>query len=87
MLRPFGRGEVIGPVIAPAAAAAWPLIAHFLAARAGAFLRIDITDPALAPMLAAHGLAAVDEALRMVRGTPATPGASRSFALVNQALG
>jgi predicted N-acetyltransferase YhbS len=87
MLRPFGRGEVIGPVIAPDAAAAWALIAHFLAARAGAFLRIDITDPALAAPLAAHGLVAVDEALRMVRGTPHAPGATRSFALVNQALG
>lgn len=87
MLRPFGRGEVIGPVAAPNAAAAWALIAHVLAARAGGFVRIDITDPALAPMLAAHGLAAVDEALRMVRGSQAAPGATRSFALVNQALG
>lgn len=87
MLRPFGRGEVIGPVAAPDASAAWALIAHVLAARGGAFMRIDITDPALAPMLAAHGLVAVDEALRMVRGTPAAPGTARSFALVNQALG
>ncbi len=87
VLRPFGRGEVIGPVIAPDAASAWALIAHFLAARAGAFVRIDITDPALAPALAAHGLQEVDEALRMVRGTPSAPGRARSFALVNQALG
>ena len=87
MLRPFGRGEVIGPVAAPDAASAWALVAHFLAARAGAFVRIDSTAAALAPMLAAHGLAAVDEALRMVRGTPAAPGTVRSFALVNQALG
>ena len=87
MLRPFGRGEVIGPVVAPDPANAWALIAAFLAARAGAFIRIDITDPGLAPMLTTHGLAAVDEALRMVRGTPSAPGASRSFALVNQALG
>ncbi len=87
MLRPFGRGEVIGPVAAPDAAAAWALIAHFLAARAGAFVRIDITDPAVAPLLGAHGLPGVDEALRMVRGTPAAPGTTRSFALVNQALG
>jgi GNAT superfamily N-acetyltransferase len=87
MLRPFGRGEVIGPVAAPDAAGAWALIAHFLSARAGAFLRIDITNPALAPLLTAHGLPAVDEALRMVRGTPPTPGTTRSYALVNQALG
>lgn len=87
MLRPFGRGEVIGPVIAPDSAAAWALIAHLLAARAGAFIRIDITDPALAAPLATHGLAVVDEALRMVRGTPPNPGAARSFALISQALG
>lgn len=87
MLRPFGRGEVIGPVIAPDAASAWALIAHYLTARAGAFLRIDITDPTLAPMLTAHGLPVVDEALRMIRGTPATACTTSSFALINQALG
>lgn len=87
MLRPFGRGEVIGPVAAPDATSAWALIAHFLTARAGAFVRIDITNPALAPLLTAHGLPAVDEALRMVRGTPPAPAATRSFALINQALG
>ena len=87
MLRPFGRGEVIGPVAAPDAASAWALIAHYLTARTGAFLRIDITDPALAPLLTAHGLPVVDEALRMVRGTPPAPGTTRSFALINQALG
>ncbi len=87
MLRHFGRGEVIGPVIAPDAETAWALIAQFLAHRAGAFVRIDITDFALCPLLAAHGLAQVDEALCMVRGSLAAQGAVRSFALVNQAMG
>ena len=87
MLRHFGRGEVIGPVVAPDAAAAWAMIAHLLARRAGAFVRIDITDFALCPWLEAHGLVQVDEALCMVRGTPAEPGAVRSYALVNQAMG
>lgn len=87
MLRAFGRGEVIGPVVAPDAAAAWALVAHLLARRPGAFVRIDITDFALSPFLAQAGLACVDEAPRMVRGTPPPHGAVRSYALVSQALG
>lgn len=87
MRRAFGRGELIGPVAAPDAAAAWALTAHLLRDLAGQFVRIDITGDALAPLLAAHGLAHVDDALRMTRGTPAAPGALRAFALVNQALG
>jgi GNAT superfamily N-acetyltransferase len=87
VLRPFGRGEVIGPVVAPDAAAAWALIAHLLARRHGAFVRIDITDFALSPLLEAAGLACVDEAPRMVRGAVPPPGAVGRFALVNQALG
>jgi GNAT superfamily N-acetyltransferase len=87
VLRPFGRGEVVGPVAAPDPHAAWVLVAHLLARRRGAFLRIDIADFALSPLLEASGLPCVDEALRMVRGAPAPPGAARAFALVNQALG
>jgi ribosomal protein S18 acetylase RimI-like enzyme len=87
MLRPFGRGEVIGPVVAPDAATAWALIAHLLARRPGAFVRIDITDFTLSPLLGQAGLACVDEAPRMVRGAVPPPGAVRSFALVSQALG
>ena len=34
ILRPFGRGEVIGPVVAPAAADAEALLAFMIAARA-----------------------------------------------------
>jgi GNAT superfamily N-acetyltransferase len=86
-LRPFGRGEVIGPVVAPDLPAAWALVTHLLSTRQGAFVRIDITDFALSPLLEAQGLACVDEALRMVRGELPEAAAVRSFALVNQALG
>jgi GNAT superfamily N-acetyltransferase len=87
MLRPFGRGHVIGPVVAPDEAAARLLIAHFLGQNQGRFIRIDVTDFALCPWLEAADLACVDEALCMVRGSPAERGAVRRFALVNQALG
>ena len=87
ILRPFGRGEVLGPVVAPDLPAAWALVTHMLARREGAFVRIDITDFALSPLLEAQGLACVDEALRMVRGGSSEAAAVRSFALVNQALG
>lgn len=87
ILRPFGRGLVIGPVVATSTADAQTLIAHLIAQHTGEFLRIDSTDVTLSPWLESTGLACVDEALRMVRGTPPTPGTLRSFALVNQALG
>lgn len=87
MLRPFGRGHVVGPVVAPDEQAARLLIAHFLGLNQGRFVRIDITDFALSPWLEAAAMPCVDEALRMVRGASAPPGAVRSFALVNQALG
>ena len=87
MLRPFGRGHVVGPVVAPDEAAARLLIAHFLGQYQGRFVRIDITDFALSPWLEAAAMPCVDEALRMVRGASAGPGAVRTFALVNQALG
>jgi GNAT superfamily N-acetyltransferase len=88
MLRRFGRGQVIGPVVAPDPEAARLLVAHWLGQRQGAFLRIDVTeDSALSPWLEAAGLPCVDLVTRMVRGRPPAPAAVRSFALVSQALG
>ncbi len=88
MLRRFGRGKVIGPVVAPDEEAARLLVAHWLGQRQGEFLRIDVTDDSgLSPWLQAAGLPEVDVVTRMVRGTPATPAAVRSFALASQALG
>jgi GNAT superfamily N-acetyltransferase len=88
MLRRFGRGQLIGPVIAPDAEAARLLAAHWLGQRQGEFIRMDVTEESgLSPWLAEIGLAQAGEVLRMVRGAPPVPAAVRSFALVNQALG
>lgn len=89
-LREFGRGEVIGPVVAEDAATARALLAHFLTRRQGAFVRVDTTAEAgLSPWLVAHGLAQVGGGVVMRR--PAVPAHEaptlRIFALANQALG
>jgi predicted N-acetyltransferase YhbS len=89
-LRPFGRGEVIGPVVAANLDDARLLVSHFLAARAGAFLRID-TDvtTGLGPWLAGIGLADVGGGIAMRR--PIVAAAAKrpffTFALANQAFG
>lgn len=88
-LRAFGRGEVIGPVIADTLDAAQRLLSFFLAQRPGAFLRVDTTAAAgLAPWLTAQGLAPVGGGVAMRRGdaTAASPSAT-VFALAAQALG
>jgi len=89
-LRPFGRGEVIGPVVAANRDDARTLVSHFLAARSGAFVRID-TDArtGLGPWLADIGLSHVGGGFAMHRPIVAAP-AERSvltFALANQAFG
>jgi len=90
MLRRFGRGHVIGPVVAPDAEGAKALIAHLVGVNAGRFTRIDI-DPqsGLAEWLESLGLARVDQPTTMVRGALREPaaGESRLFAIVTQAIG
>lgn len=87
-LRRFGRGQLIGPVIAPDAEAARLLVAHFVSQRQGDFLRIDVSsESGLSDWLTEAGLPAVDELPRMVRGTPPMAAAVGRFALINQALG
>lgn len=89
-LRAFGRGEVIGPVIAANADDARALIAHFAAPRAGSFLRIDTTDRAgLSDFLETLGLAHVGGGIAMNRPAvkpPASTG-TQIFGLASQALG
>ncbi|WSG99397.1 GNAT family N-acetyltransferase (plasmid) [Rhizobium johnstonii] len=89
-LRPFGRGEVIGPVVAADLGQARKLIEHFIARRPGRFLRVDTTDETgLSPWLAEQGLAHVGGGITMkkplVRDT-ADPTAT-TFALASRALG
>jgi len=90
MLRRFGRGHVIGPVVAPDAESAKALIAHLAGINAGHFTRIDIDfDSGLAEWLESIGLLRVDAPTTMVRGAPLTtpPGAPALFAIVTQAMG
>ncbi|MDJ0390146.1 GNAT family N-acetyltransferase [Roseomonas sp. E05] len=89
MLRRFGRGWTVGPVVAPDAAAAQALVAHWLAACGGRALRIDVpAESGLSPWLRAWGLQPAGAATAMRRGpAPASGGVVHRFALVNQALG
>ncbi|MEM8689771.1 MAG: GNAT family N-acetyltransferase, partial [Pseudomonadota bacterium] len=68
-LRRFGRGQVIGPVVAPSAEGALALVHAFLTAHAGAFVRIDVTE-IFEPSgwLSAFGLSEVDRVLAMSNG-------------------
>ncbi|MCG5479803.1 GNAT family N-acetyltransferase [Sinorhizobium alkalisoli] len=89
-LRPFGRGEVIGPVVAADLNDAKALIAHFIARRPGRFLRIDtIADTGLGPWLAEQGLAHVGDAIAMRTSVSerAADATATTFALANQAFG
>ena len=89
LLRRFGRGQVIGPVVASDNDRARALIAYWSGAHAGAFVRVDVTgDCGLGAWLAEAGLAQVDPVVAMARnGAPPRDEAVRQFAIVNQALG
>ena len=88
-VRDFGRGVVIGPVVAGGEADAKALIAALAARHRGGFVRIDVTgDSGLSPWLETIGLPGVDGVVAMVRGTvPAPTVANRLYALSNQSLG
>ena len=94
VLRRFGRGHVIGPVVAPDADNARALIAHWVNLQAGRFVRVD-TDFAcgLTEWLETLGLKRAGNPVAMVRGPALVRGTAvrgmtaRQFALVSQALG
>ena len=87
--RPFGLGQVIGPVVATGAADAKALIRHFLTANAGQTLRIDIGgESGLGPWLTEQGVPEVGEVTTMIRGKrPPISGPERMFALASQSFG
>jgi len=89
ILRRFGRGLVVGPVIADNDQDARTLVAHWLHGREGQFIRVDIrADASFANWLIERGLQPAGSVIAMVRGTlPVAPGAARLYALSNQALG
>jgi predicted N-acetyltransferase YhbS len=88
IMRRFGRGHVIGPLVAPDADGAKALVAFWSGAYAGTFVRIDVTGEAgLGPWLEQAGLAQVDDGVAMARnGEPRHDAALQQYAIVNQAL-
>ena len=94
ILRRFGRGHVIGPVVAPDADYARALIAHWVNMKAGRFVRVDTDFAAgLTEWLETLGLKRAGNPAAMVRGPALVRGGlvsgvtARQFGLVTQALG
>lgn len=87
--RDFGRGQVIGPIIAPDADEARDLLHAATAGCAGQFLRVDTSEGVgLEPALTALGLARVGGGIEMHNPPVDTPARLPArFALVSQALG
>ncbi len=87
--RAFGRGHVIGPVIAPNIDDACILIESTMSQLPAGLVRVDTySSSGLSPWLEARGLQRVDTATSMIRGTsPQTTGQTRVFALCSQSLG
>jgi GNAT superfamily N-acetyltransferase len=89
-LRAFGRGEVIGPVVAANADDGKALLAYFMAGRKGRFVRVDTAEASqLGAWLADKGLVQVDEGIAMQRPVVARSGRApfTAFALASQAFG
>jgi GNAT superfamily N-acetyltransferase len=90
VLRAFGRGAIIGPIVAPGEDEAIALVATAAQAAPPGVLRVDIPAQAerLAAWLTAVGLPAIDTVTIMLRGNwPATQKAPQRFGLALQAWG
>jgi len=89
MMRRFGRGNMIGPVVAPDTERAKALIAHWAASYAGSTVRVDVTgESGLSTWVESLGLALVGPSVRMARGRPpVSDGTVRQYAILNQAIG
>jgi hypothetical protein len=72
LIRPFGRGSVIGPVIAASEADAIRVVAPLMAAQHGRFVRIDVgaAGGRLTEVLDQCGLPVCDTVTRMSLGRP-----------------
>ncbi|HKT62509.1 MAG TPA: GNAT family N-acetyltransferase [Burkholderia sp.] len=96
VLRRFGRGYVIGPVVAPRSSGdvqAKALVAHWLHGRENEFVRIDVpSGTSLPDWLDAQGLKRVDTCSKMVRNAPAAAHGRGSdpacglYGLISQAM-
>lgn len=88
-VRRWGRGYVIGPVIAHDAEDARALVSSLAASHVGDFVRIDVTlSCGLSPWLESIGLPHLHEVVSMSLGEPPrATGNATLFALANQSLG
>jgi GNAT superfamily N-acetyltransferase len=90
VLRPFGRGMIVGPIVAPGEDDAIALAAVAAKAAPAGVLRVDIPAEAerLAAWLTTAGLPAIDTVTVMLRGNwPAVGKGPRRFGLALQAWG
>ncbi|MBV8622012.1 MAG: GNAT family N-acetyltransferase [Herbaspirillum sp.] len=89
LVRRFGHGRVIGPVVAPDAERAKGLIAHWINTYSDSFVRIDVfASSGLPAWFDKLGMTCVDHVTRMRHGTPPVRDAGMQlFSIVNQALG
>jgi GNAT superfamily N-acetyltransferase len=87
--RRFGRGHVVGPVVAESATDARALIEAALARLGRVFVRIDTSASSqLGSWLEDLGLQRVGDATTMILGTQApSTGPARIFAIANQSFG
>lgn len=88
-IRRWGRGVVIGPVVAGATADAKALIEAHLASQVGNFVRVDVPETSgLSPWLVEAGLSRVNQVTSMFRGHPLRTSADAMlFALSSQSMG
>lgn len=89
LVRRFGHGRVIGPVVAPDAERAKGLIAHWINTYSDSFIRIDVFESTGLPAwFDKLGMTCVDSVTRMCKGEPpARDAGMQLFSIVNQALG
>lgn len=88
-VRRWGRGFVVGPVVAQSDDDAKALIAALAGRHVGAFVRIDVYESGgLSPWVESLGLPEVGRVLCMALGAPPQPTAGMAvYALSNQSLG
>jgi len=88
MMRRFGLGHAIGPVVAPDSERTAALVTCWAAAYAGAFVRLDVTGTSgLGDRLTAMGLKQVDTVVTMARnGVPTPDEGPQQLVVLNQSL-
>lgn len=90
LCRRFGRGHVVGPIVAEDDETAIALTRPHVQAHEGSFLRVDTAQEQglFGGFLEACGMTIFDTVTTMIRGrNHGALGAARTFGLVNQALG